>query len=173
MLEEVPVLEGLLQDAVKKSSSSSSSSKRPAGAGGYRLFPGVGCSGFWGSLAFWGSFREGTEVAPNTSVSPVGGGTGQPQQWARVGRSLDFTGGKKKDHPPRTISFRSYTKHINRTQQTPFFTATEHPMTPITWSLKHKEVQGHCLLQEYELTPMNELFLQAIRCPLKLLLLSR
>ena len=65
-------MEGLLQDAAKKSSSPSSSSKRPVGAGRYKFLPGVGCLGLWGSLS------DGAEVAPNTSVSPVDRETIQP-----------------------------------------------------------------------------------------------
>ena len=78
-------MEDLLDDAAKKVSSSSVSSKRPVGAARYGLCPAVGCS------CFWGSFSDGAEVAPNTSVSPVGGEKGQSQMWASVGGPPDFT----------------------------------------------------------------------------------
>jgi hypothetical protein len=70
----VPVLEGLLEDGIKKllSSSSlslSSSSKRPAGVGKCELFPGVGCP------CFWSSFSDGAEVDPDTSGCPEDGRT--------------------------------------------------------------------------------------------------
>ena len=90
-----PVLGGLLRDAAKKSSSSSSSSKRPADAGTYKLFPGGGCSGFWGS------FSDGADAAPNTSVSPVGGRTGQTScepVWMGFLTSQEKTKNKKQQY---------------------------------------------------------------------------